>query len=495
MNKNTGPRIGGTLAVLLCLHGVASASDSAAVAARIARVETCLRYPVAIKGEPARTMTLVDRMKAWHVPGVSVAVINDGAIEWSRAYGIADASSGKPLTASSLMQAASISKLITSAAALRLVEDGKLRLDEDVNVRLRSWKVPVNALTAGHPVTLSNLLSHTAGMPDAGLRGYPEGRPLPSLLQALDGLAPATTAPVRVLHRPGERYRYSSAGYAVLQQLMEDVTGSTFAAAVGGLVFEPLAMRNSFFSQPLADQFQARAASGHDLNGEPLAGGSNRYPELAAAGLWTTPTDLARFVIALQRSAARLPDSFLHAPTSDTMLTEVLGGYGLGVELEHAGSARTLAHSGSNEGFKTMLFAYTALGQGAVIMTNGDYGTPLIQEIMRSIAAEYGWHDYLQAERTRASLPSARYAAFAGEFQVSGTSIKVTREGDRLFLAGPPLGPDRLELLPESDYVYFMREKVATVTFKQAGSEPVTELVFDDGRARRGVRITPRAAD
>ena len=114
---------------------------------------------------------------------------------------------------------------------------------------------------------------------------------------------------------------------------------------------------------------------------------------------------------------------------------------------------------------------------------------------MRSIAAEYGWHDCLQAGRTRVPLQAARYAAFVGEYQVSGTSINVTREGDRLFLAGPPLGPDKLELLPESDYVYFIREKAATVTFTSAASGPVTELLFHDGRELRGVRITPPTAD
>lgn len=169
MNKNT--RIAGMLAIFLCLHGVASAAESAAVAERIARVETGLRDPVAIKGEPARTMMLVDRMKAWHVPGVSIAVINDGAIEWSRAYGLAEAGSGRSLTTASLLQAASISKLITSAAALRLVVDGKLRLDEDVNMRLRSWKVPENAFTAGHPATRSRCPVCSATLPACPRQG------------------------------------------------------------------------------------------------------------------------------------------------------------------------------------------------------------------------------------------------------------------------------------------------------------------------------------
>ena len=251
-------------------------------------------------------------------------------------------------------------------------------------------------------VTLRRLLSHTAGFGDGfGFPGYAQGDPLPTLPQILDGLPPAVTAPkaVRLNARPGERFRYSGGGYCVVQLLIEEATGQPFARHIREVILDPLAMEHSTFEQPLPQRLAPSAASGHRsglgriVRGEKIKGGSHVYPELAAAGLWTTPTDLARFAIAIQRAHAGAPKAILSRATAEEMLTPQgkVGGWGLGLDLGGRGEAAQFRHGGGNEGFKCALFAFKESGRGAVIMTNSDNGVALGMELLRSIAAEYGW--------------------------------------------------------------------------------------------------------
>lgn len=469
-----------------------SAAESAAVLARIAHVENGLLGRVTIKGAEKQTMTLPERMKVWHVPGVSIAVINDGAIEWARAYGVVDAAGTQAATTATLFQAASISKLATAVAALGLVEKGSLTLDGNVNPQLVSWKIPDNPFTATTPVSLRTLLSHTAGIsldPDV----YAPAEKLPTLRQVLDGSAPSKTKAVRIETVPGTAYRYSGAGYGVVQQLMEDVSKSPFPHIMKTRLFEPLQMDNSSFDQVLPAKFAAMAATGHDLQGVPLKGGWHTHPVMAAGGLWSTPTDLAKLALELQRAASGKSNKIISSGMVASMFTPVLEEYGLGAELSHDGAATAFSHSGSNLGYKALLFAYTATGKGAVILTNGDYGSSLIDEIMRSIATEYGWSDYLPLEKTVVPGKPQLHANFVGVYGVAGTSIKISSENGQLFIEGPPLGPLKLALFPETEHSYFVREQLITVTFKDNGGKAVDEIAFGDERLgakpRPGVRV------
>ena len=356
---------------------------------KVQRVAQGLMPAKATPGQPVPKWTIAERLQFYKVPGVSVAVIVDGRVEWARGFGTTSVEGGKPVDAETLFQAASISKHVAALVALHLVDEGKLSLDEDVNRKLRAWKVPENEFTKTEKVTLRRLLSHSAGLTVHGFPGYAAGAPVPSLVEVLDGRKPANTDPVRVDKIPGTLWRYSGGGYEVMQQLVEEVMGKPFPQLAREIVLGPLGMRHSTFEQPLPKRLEANAASGHTSSGATIPGKYHTYPEMTAAGLWTTPSDLALVVHELQTGG-----HVLKPETQRQMLTKVLGDYGLGLGLTETNGQKAFSHGGSNAGFQCMLFAYREGGRGAVVMTNGDRGGALANEIMRSIAAEYGWVDY-----------------------------------------------------------------------------------------------------
>lgn len=398
---------------LLAVLGASPAS--AATPDEIARIEQGLRPSVVLASAPVATSKLADEMARLHVPGVSVAVIRNGRIAWARGFGVTRAG-GPAVDERTLFQAASISKPVTAMAALKLVEEGKLALDADINTVLTSWKLPA---AGGAPATASlrQLLSHTAGTGVSGFPGYAADKPVPTLLQVLDGAAPANTRPVRV-DGPQGSFRYSGGGYSVVQQALVDRDGRPFDALLRDTVLEPLGMRDSSFAQPLPTALQARAALPHDRRGQPYAGGAYTYPELAAAGLWTTPTDLAKFAMEVQRAAAGKGKGVLSQASVRTMLAAPgkEEGYALGVHVEGTGNAASFEHGGSNMGYQNTLFAYTEHGDGAVVMTNGDNGAELAQGLVRAIAAEYKWPTYQPKVRKAVALDAARRAALPGRY-------------------------------------------------------------------------------
>ncbi len=457
-------------------------------ARRITRVEKGLLPPVLIRGRRRLTHTLAERMGYYNVPGVSVAVINGYEIDWAKGYGVANAGTGEPVTSLTLFQAASISKPVAAMAALRFVEEGRLELDGDVNDRLISWKLPKGPYTAQRPVTLRQLLSHTAGLTVHGFPGYAADAPLPSLQQILDGAAPANTAPIRSDLEPGSQWRYSGGGFTVLQQLLIDVAGRPFAEIIQQTVFEPLGMAESTYEQPLPPARARQAASAHRPDGAVVDGRWHTYPELAAAGLWTTPTDLARFAIEIQKSLRGESNRVLSRAMTEAMLTPGLEDWGLGFSLQGAGSSLRFWHGGSNEGFSCGLVAWVDGGQGAVVMTNSDRGGPLIDEIIQALAAEYGWPGVRPREREVVRLDPSRYDALVGSYQVADASITfiVSREGDQLFVEAP--GSPRIEIFPESDSVFFSLGDVPDLTFVGAGREGAVLI----GRNLRAERVDPR---
>ena len=339
--------------------------------------------------------TLAVRMAELKVPGVSVAFIENGKVTWSRAYGVAAAGGTQPVTPGTLFQAASMSKAFAAAATLRLVEQGKLALDEDVNSRLKAWKVPPSPYTAEQKVTLRRILSHTAGLTVGGFPGYQAEKPVPSLVQMLDGAPPANTPPIRSFEAPGGAFAYSGGGYLVAQLAIVEAGGKPYPDLLQDLVLRPVGMRQSTFAQPLPASLLARAASGHDRKGAVIPGARNTYPEYAAAGLWTTPSDYGRFLISLQDSYAGRPHALLRQSSARTMMTPVdAAGYGLGVALGRRGGHPFFTHSGGNEGFQCNSLAFLdGAGQGVVIMTNSDAGSVLMSEIMRALGEAYHWGD------------------------------------------------------------------------------------------------------
>ena len=352
---------------------------------RVERIEAGL----VVRDEPA-THGIHDRMGFYNVPGVTVAVADAGNIVWARAYGVKRAGGGEPVSTETLFQAASISKPIAALGVLELVEQGRLDLDRNVNDYLTSWNVPENDFTEDAPVTLRGILSHSAGLTVHGFPGYELGDRIPTAPQVLDGTGPANTGPVRVDVEPGTLWRYSGGGYTVLQQLLEDVTGQPFDEFMKQTVLDRLGLLHSTYAQPLPPDRWDEAASAHDASGEPMEGGWHVYPEMAAAGLWTTPFELLRVALDLQDAVGGSVGRFLEPATAKEMVTPVSGEYGLGFSVMEGRNAR-FAHGGSNAGFKAHFLATFEGGKAVVVMTNGDRGAELAQEIIRAVMVEYQW--------------------------------------------------------------------------------------------------------
>jgi CubicO group peptidase (beta-lactamase class C family) len=331
---------------------------------------------------------LVAQLREHRIAGLSLAVISGGDVAKVRCYGFVDQSEKISIASSTLFQAASISKCLTAVAALRLVDQGLLVLDEDINPKLQSWKIPRNDFVNSSPVTLRRLLCHNAGFTVHGFRGYAVGEPVPMLTQILDGVPPANNAAICVDSVPGANPRYSGGGYTVLQQVLIDIVGRPFPELMQSLVLQPLGMTASTFDQPLPEALRLGAATGHTQNGQPIAGGARIYPEMAAAGLWSTPSDLARFVIGIQQSPAGRAGSILSPAGVREMLTPQAAKYGLGPTILGQGQTLQFIHSGRNAGFDAVLMGGAANGKGVVVMVNANADPKVLNSILKAVTQE-----------------------------------------------------------------------------------------------------------
>ena len=344
--------------------------------------------------QPLPSAPFLDCIVRYHVPGASIAVIADYRLVWAGGYGVCEAGRFDLVTPNTLFQACSVSKPVTAIAALRLVQEGLLNLDEDLNSYLVSWKVPTNR-TGQSQVTLRHLLSHTAGLTLSWYLGFRPGSNMPTLLHVLNGEAPAKTRAVRVQIPPGTRFRYSESHFALLQQLLTDVTRTPFPDLMHTLVFEPLGMRDSSYHPSFPEQQFSTTATGHYFDGVPISGKWRIFPALAASGLWTTPFDLAQLIIDLQLARAGKPSKVLGKQSVDQLLSPQTPPdsrrWGLGFELKGQGEAARFRHSGDNIGFKCFVQGFYERGMGIVLMCNGDNGEIMHKELFQIIAKEYGW--------------------------------------------------------------------------------------------------------
>jgi CubicO group peptidase (beta-lactamase class C family) len=472
----------------------AGAADPAEVDERIRRVENGLSMQYVVEGydESASTYNIYERMEHYSVPGVSIAVINNGRIEWAKGYGLADVAAGRGVDTETLFQVASIGKPVTTAGALRLVEQGMLVLDRDVNVYLSSWKLPGNEFTQDVPVTLELLLSHTGGTTVHGFPGYPDGSDLPTLKQILDGLPPSNTPAVRVDIVPGTEWRYSGGGFLIVQQMMEDLLGRPFEDAMSDLVFEPAGMQRTFYFPRLPAHLEENAAYGYLGDGSPVEGDYHLYPEYGAgAGLWSTPSDLARFAIEIQNSYAGRPGSLLEAETARDMMASRKGSYGLGFAVASESGEVVFSHSGGNAGYRNQLIAYARTGKGAVIMTNSDAGREVYHEIVRAIAAAYAWPDYASVRRVAADLSPDQLNALAGQYDFPGLGpVPLWIENGHLYGADPLRDGAKVLLLPESPTEFFAPVAGWEMFFEvdEAGAATAVSALIE-GMELRGTRI------
>ena len=434
-------------AVVIGLLALLAAHSSSAEDARIKRVESGLLPITATRDTKGSYATIQQRLHSFGVAGLSIAVIEDGRLAWAKAYGVADTGTGRALTPETLLQAASISKPIAALGALLLVERGKLDLDGDVNRYLKAWKIPASSFTAAHPVTLRTLLDHSAALTDTAFDNHAPGQRLPALPDVLRNAATS----IRVESEPGRQYSYSGTGYVVLQQLMVDATGQPFGEFMEQQVLRPLGMAHSTFTDPMSKSPALAAAMGHYSGGERVPGGYRVGPELAVAGLWTTPSDLARYIIKVQQWHAGSTRGLLSTEMTRQMLSPQIAHAGLGVVLSGRGEDVRFGHDGFNEGFEASMVGYIRDGRGAVVMANSGFAYMLIKEVMESIARVYEWRHYDSTnqwppsatigQQEIATLPDDAVTAAVGRYTLdSSTSVRVFARNKRLYLEWPRAG-------------------------------------------------------
>ncbi len=415
-------------------------------------------------------------MKHYKVPGVSIAVIDDNKIEWAKGYGVKEVGKEDVITPETLFQAASISKPVAASAALHFVEEGALDLDENVNNKLDSWRIPDNEYTKEEKANLRRLLSHSAGLTVHGFRGYAQGEEIPTVQQVLDGEEPANSDPIRVDIEPGTQFRYSGGGFTVVQHMLTELKNKPFPQIMREDVLDPLNMRLSTYEQPLPENRRGEEAIAHRSNGKPIEGKWHTYPEMAAAGLWTTPSDLCRFAIELMLAVKGESKKILSREMASQMLTVQKGEAGLGIFVREKGENNRFSHGGGNEGFRCFLIAYPEKGQGAAIMTNSDNGSKLYFEILASIANEYMWNDFQPKEKTLAEVDPSIYDLYTGKYIFSpGNIVTVFKENDRLYVQVPDEGP--VEFFPESETDFFSIDEDIQITFVKNEEGVIEKIV------------------
>ncbi len=455
-----------------CLNGQSPDHQS-----KITKIESGLLPSIVINGHEEQ-FALTERMEHYKVPGVSIAFFDAGEIQWVRTYGYSDASANTPVLPETMFQAASISKPVAASGMLAMVEAGQLDLDADVNAYLTDWKIPETKFTEEKKVTLRGLVTHSAGMTIHGFPGYARGVDWPTTIDVLNGSQPANTGAIRPDTMPGTIWRYSGGGYTVMQKAVSDVSGLAFSEYMEREVLKKVGMTNSTYEQPLPEKWHAQASRAHNGLGAVIEGDWHSYPEMAAAGLWTTPTDLAKFAIAIQNAYDGKENHFLSRKSVRAMLTPHLNDWGLGPSLDVDKHQLSFSHGGANNGFRCHLYAFVKpYRQGYVIMTNGDNGGALGNEIGRAISNVYGWNVFEPDYRNTIELPAEELKEFVGTYRMDAQiAVEIFMEDTHLQLRELWTG-NVDKIWPETPQKFFQAGNGMQIEFVLGADGKVTHLV------------------
>ena len=451
---------------------------------KIAEIENALLPAVEIDRRHLPTATLLERMRVLHVPGVSIAFIHDGKLQWTRTLGVATPD-GRPVTATTRFQAAALAMPLTAFGALHEAQARSLKLDADINSYLSSWHIPANQFTQARKVTLRRLLNHTAGATVRLFPGYRPGRPLPSLQQLLSGSPPAVNAPVEVNQIPG-KFRYSSGGYEVVEQFLEDTSHKSYSQYMRDDVLSPLDMDQSSFDPSAADD---ERAAPYDAFGKPYPYGSLVYPGRAAAGLWSTPSDIAKFILEVQRAIAGRSKLISRDMALEMAKPVPATGFGLGLQIHGDAHHPFFQYIAASQGFVCSFMAYEQ-GDGIVIMTNGDNGGELTEELLRTVAVAYGWPDFRPITRKEAKVAPEILDKYIGYYRLGHyRSVQVKRFQDHLTMQLQQEVPR--ELFPMDEQVWFFPDDNEIINF-DIGPDDRAKSITDH---RNGVETSALRSD
>jgi CubicO group peptidase (beta-lactamase class C family) len=446
-------------------------------------------------------MTLPELMAHFQVPGVSIAVIRDFDVHWAKGYGIADVDTGAAVDTETMFQAASISKPVAAMGVLKAVQDGLFGLDDDINSILTTWQLDGDGMTDELAVTPRMLTSHTSGLGDAfGFPGYDPEDPLPTLVQIFEGDDLSNVGKLFMERPPYQAYEYSGGGVTLMQQALVDARGRPFADILQDDVLTPIGMTRSSFAQPISPEHDQNAARAHNGTGEAMGAKWHVYPEQAAAGLWTTPTDLARFAIEVQKSAVGQSNRVLSRSMVQEMLTPVgVGNFAVGFGLNKEGEGWYFQHNGGNWGFRCTLVAHKLKGYGLAVMTNGDRGSPLMNVLSERIKRAYQWDAYAEpvprgyappVERTAIAVDQAILETYVGNYMIDDTPHAILLEDGALYVQ--PDGQEKYLMLAESETRFFLEVSsgvLLTFTHDEDGAVDGV-MVHSSGKDSPGKRVS-----
>ena len=449
------------------------------IPAEIAAIENSLTPGLQVKGEPIDSFSIEEGLEEYGVLNVSVAVIENGEIRWAKGYGLKHPDQPEPVDETTIFQAASISKPVAAMAVMHLVREGKVDLDENVNTYLTSWKLPENEFTQDQPITLRHLMTHTGGVTVHGFPGYTKTDSFPSDIEVLDG--EGNTDQIRVDTFPDLFFRYSGGGYTVMERVVEDVTGQTFADFIQSTVLSPLGMELSTYEQPLPEAREGEIAVAAYGDGSVYEGLFHSYPEQAAAGLWTTPTDLARFAIGVQNAKAGTNTEVIDQAQAEIMLTQNEHGHGHGPGIGDIDGEPTFMHGGKNAGYTCNLFAWTEEGRGMVVMSSADNAWSLIQDIQRAIADYYGWSFEGPTVIELVDIPEEEMAKFVGTyvFRAQNYEVEVAVKDGKVTIIDRNDGLSEFPLDPTGPMDFIDMSDGARITFEADESGKVVAAIQD----------------
>jgi CubicO group peptidase (beta-lactamase class C family) len=381
------------LLITLCFSlssGIAQSTYSKEVQEQIKQFENNLNGRIKIEGESSK---IADRMAFYKVKGLSVAVVKDYKVLWAKGYGWADEKQKIPVTDKTLFMAGSISKSINGMGMLKLSQDGRIDLTADINTYLSSWKFPYDSVSHGKKISSLNLMSHTAGLNRGGPHYFP-GDTLPTLIQILNGDRIAKDRePVRSIKEPGLVSEYSNNGVSIMELIINDISQQPFEQYISENIFKPIGMTSSFYAQDSIKKRQKLLATGYGFYGTETPGKHPIIPMLAAGGLWTTPTDLGKFIAELQLEYANKSSAVLRAETAKQMLTPYKdNSAALGVFInERPDGSKYFQHGGAVPGFRSQYFGSLEGGDGVVVMVNSENPRGLVDDVVNTISRIYQW--------------------------------------------------------------------------------------------------------
>ena len=478
-----------SLAILLFVKTNTNAqSRNAEVDDKIKQVENNL-IPDIQTGNDGPT-NITDRMAMYKVHGVSIAVIHNYKIEWAKGYGFADDSLKIPVTTQTLFQAASISKSINSVGVMKLVQDKKIDLYADINTYLTTWKFPYDSVSKNKKISVANLLSHTAGLTVHGFGGYEKGEAIPTITQILDGKKPANSDAIRSMFEPGIRSEYSGGGITISQLIVMDVTHQPYDKFMYNNVLKPFGMTSSTYAQPPVNVKPELLATAYRVDGSAIKGKYHIYPEQAAAGLWTNPTDLSRYIIETQLALQGKSNKVLNQQFTKLRLTPYIDkNAALGVFIDSLqDGTKYFGHGGANEGFRCQYYGSLEGGNGVVVMVNSDHGG-IMNEIVNSVAKVYGFTGLNRSKvRKVVAVADSVLQSYTGKYELATNFIlTVTREGNNLY--GQATGQGKVQLFPETQSKFFLKVVDAQIEFIKNDKGVITKATLFQNGTRDAKKI------